>query len=122
MIRVANAPCSWGVLEFASTSKPAGYEQVLDEIRATGYDGTELGDWGFMPTDPARLRRELTNRDLRLVGAFVPVTLAQTDAHQAGVDVAVRTARLMRDAGFADAPCFIRTVAATWKRLEKSPP
>ena len=27
-----------------------GYRQMLDELRDTGYTGTELGDWGFMPT------------------------------------------------------------------------
>ena len=56
MIGVANAPCSWGVLEFESKSASPGYAQVLDEIAASGYVGTELGDWGFMPTEPAVLR------------------------------------------------------------------
>ena len=56
MIAVANAPCSWGVLEFESKAESPGYTQVLDEIRQSGYAGTELGDWGFMPTDPAALR------------------------------------------------------------------
>src|SRR5688500_16224280 len=101
MIRVANAPCSWGVLEFDSSTRSAPFAQVLDEIRATGYAGTELGDWGFLPTDPQRLRAELAARELSLVGAFVPVALANRDTHAAGVDTAVRTARLMRD---ADAP------------------
>ena len=97
MIRIANAPCSWGVLEFdRSTSVP--YPQVLDEIRASGYDGTELGDWGFMPTDPARLREEVTARGLELVAAFVPVALARRSAHPRGVQTALRTARLLRAA------------------------
>ena len=42
MIRVANAPCSWGILEFGGDAKPASYATVLDEIRDTGYEGTEL--------------------------------------------------------------------------------
>jgi inosose dehydratase len=29
-----------------------GYERMLDELVAAGYHGTELGDHGFMPTDP----------------------------------------------------------------------
>ena len=103
MLRVANAPCSWGVLEFESPAAPATFSQVLDEIRQTGYDGTELGDWGFMPTDPPRLRDELARRRLALLGAFVPAALAVSAAHGPGVDTAVRTARLMRDAGAADA-------------------
>ena len=103
MIRVANAPCSWGVLEFGGDARPATYDVVLDEIRATGYEGTELGDWGFMPTDPAALGRELSDRRLALVGAFVPVAFADASAHAAGEAVAVRTATLMRDAGAANA-------------------
>jgi inosose dehydratase len=106
MIRVANAPCSWGVLEFASEARCAPFAQVLDEIRGTGYAGTELGDWGFMPTAPATLGRELTKRGLQLVGAFVPVALASADAHQRGVETALRTARLMREAG-ADAAFIV---------------
>jgi inosose dehydratase len=102
MIRVANAPCSWGILEFGET-RAAPYTRVLDEIRATGYVGTELGDWGFMPTDPARLHDELQARSLSLVGAFVPVALARAETHAPGIQTAVRTARLMRDAGASDA-------------------
>ncbi len=64
MIKIANAPCSWGVLEFDLEGKAAGFEQVLDEIRETGYQGTELGDWGFMPVIPSELRKELDKRAL----------------------------------------------------------
>jgi inosose dehydratase len=103
MIRVANAPCSWGILEFESAAPPASFSIVLDEIRDTGYVGTELGDWGFMPTDPAQLRRELANRQLSLIGAFVPVALATRSAHEAGAAAAIRTATLMRNAGAPNA-------------------
>ena len=102
MIHVANAPCSWGVLEFDRQSTPP-YALVLHEIRDTGYDGTELGDWGFMPSDPARLRDEVARRDLALIAAFVPVALADVMAHGGGAETAVRTARLLRDAGAPDA-------------------
>jgi inosose dehydratase len=101
--RIANAPCSWGILEFDDAASPASYEQVLDEIRDTGYLGTELGDWGFMPTDAGRLNAELDARRLDLVGAFVPVPLAVAASHSAGAATAVRTARLLRDAGAANA-------------------
>ena len=107
MIRVANAPCSWGVLEFDPSSAlragpgsgPIPFDRVLDEIEQTGYTGTELGDWGFMPTEPARLRTEVAARNLELIGAFVPVALANAEAHARGAETAVRTARLMSDAG-----------------------
>lgn len=95
MIKIANAPCSWGVLEFELEGKAAGYAQVLDEMAETGYKGTELGDWGFMPTNPAQLKQEIHARGLALLGAFVPVALKDSSAHTAGEEVAVRTARLL---------------------------
>jgi inosose dehydratase len=95
MIKVANAPCSWGVLEFDLEGEAAGYKQVLDEMHATGYKGTELGDWGFMPTDPEELNRDIVARRLTMLGAFVPVALKDAAAHDDGVTVAVRTARLL---------------------------
>ncbi|HUF39622.1 MAG TPA: TIM barrel protein [Anaerolineales bacterium] len=95
MMRIANAPCSWGVLEFELEGQAAGYRRVLDEIRDTGYEGTELGDWGFMPTEPEILDAELGGRGLALLGAFVPVDFSDRGAHQPGAVRAVRTARLL---------------------------
>lgn len=102
-IKIANAPCSWGALEFDLEGKAQGYQQVLDEMQETGYAGTELGDWGFMPTDPAALHAEISKRNFQLLGAFVPVTLKNTEAHDAGVQKAVETAGLMFEAGYKDA-------------------
>ena len=95
MIKIANAPCSWGVLEFDLEGKAAGYIQVLDEMVETGYAGTELGDWGFMPTDPAKLAEEVHSRGLTMLGAFVPVMLKDPAAHAPGIEAAVKTARLL---------------------------
>jgi inosose dehydratase len=95
MIKIANAPCSWGALEFDLEGEAPDYVQVLNEIVETGYEGTELGDWGFMPTDPEKLSQEIHSRNLVLLGAFVPVFLKDPDSHQVGIEVAVRTARLL---------------------------
>ena len=103
MMRIANAPCSWGALEFELDGNAPGYVQVLDEMEETGYQGTELGDWGFMPTDPCSLRTELAKRGLALLGAFVPVLLKDKSRHDAGIETAVKTASLMYDAGAVDA-------------------
>ncbi|MBL7965542.1 MAG: TIM barrel protein [Prolixibacteraceae bacterium] len=103
MIKIANAPCSWGVLEFDLDGKAAGFEQVLDEIRDTGYEGSELGDWGFMPLTPVELKKELDQRNLSMVGAFVPVFMKDKTKHAAGAEVAVKTAKLMADAGYTNA-------------------
>ena len=102
-IQIANAPCSWGALEFDLEGKALGYEQVLDEMRETGYAGTELGDWGFMPTDPSELHAVIEARSFQLLGAFVPVALANESAHQEGLEKALKVASLMKSAGYPDA-------------------
>ena len=66
-MKIANAPCSWGVLEFELDGEAPDYVQVLDEMHEIGYIGTELGDWGFMPTDAKCLRAELKARELNTV-------------------------------------------------------
>jgi inosose dehydratase len=71
------------------------YSRMLDELVETGYTGTELGDWGYMPTDPELLRAELTKRGLVMLGAFVPVALKDPAAHGPGVANALKTARLL---------------------------
>jgi inosose dehydratase len=68
MLQIANAPCSWGVIEGVEGER-GGYQRVLDEMHETGYAGTELGEWGFLPTEPAALREALAQRDLALVGS-----------------------------------------------------
>jgi inosose dehydratase len=68
---------------------------MLDELSETGYTGTELGDWGYMPTDPAALRGELSKRGLVMLAAFVPVALKEASAHSAGIANAAKTARLL---------------------------
>lgn len=94
-IQIANAPCSWGALEFELPGQGVGYLRVINEIRETGYEGTELGDYGFMPTRPDALREALGARSLQLVGAFVPIAFSHASALADGCDKAVKTARLM---------------------------
>ncbi len=103
MIRIANAPCSWGVLEFDLAGETVDYRQFLNELVETGYAGTELGDWGFMPTDAAALGDELRARNVELVGAFVPMALADPTRHEEGIRAGERTGSLMASAGFPEA-------------------
>lgn len=107
-LRVGNAPCSWGTLEFEEAKgKQIPYRQMLDELAETGYTGTELGDWGYMPTDPAALSRELKTRGVAMLGAFVPVALKDAAAHSRGVDTAVKTARLLAAVATDPAPFLV---------------
>lgn len=103
---VGNAPCSWGTLEHQDASAQIPFARMLDELVETGYTGTELGDWGYMPTDPAGLNAELAGRGLTMLGAFVPVAMKHASAHAAGVAAAVKTARLLA-AVASDPPPFL---------------
>src|SRR6266700_5119245 len=94
-IRVANAPCAWGALEVGGRGGGVAGRQMLDELRDTGYVGTELGDWGYMPTEPVALKEELERRKLAMVGAFVPVALKYSEAHASGEADAMKVARLL---------------------------
>ena len=105
---VGNAPCSWGLLENQDRSKAIPSGQMLDELVETGYTGTELGDWGFMPTDPAQLSAELARRNnVVMLGAFVPVALKNPMAHSSGNATAVKTAKLIAAVATTQAPFLV---------------
>jgi inosose dehydratase len=106
--RVGNAPCSWGTLEFEGMAgEPIGFARMLDELAQTGYTGTELGDWGYMPTDPPALRRELSKRGLAMLGAFVPVALNEPSALIPGIAAALKIARLLAAVATDPAPYLV---------------
>ena len=105
---VGNAPCSWGTLEHQDKSRQIPFGRMLDELAETGYTGTELGDWGYMPTDPAALKDELGKRNnLVMLGAFVPVALKYSSAHAEGVATAVKTARLLAAVATLPSPYLV---------------
>ena len=69
-VRIGTAPDSWGVW-FPSDPRQTPWGRYLDEVRAAGYEWTELGPIGYLPTDPDILRRELDQRGLKTTGTFV---------------------------------------------------
>jgi inosose dehydratase len=81
-IRVGTAPDSWGVW-FPDDSHQTPYTRFLDEVVASGYTWIELGPYGYLPTDPERLRDELGSRGLRLSAGTVFERLHQHDSWSA---------------------------------------
>jgi inosose dehydratase len=79
----ASAPDSWGVLDYPGPSWNQSYEKMLDEMVEAGYTGSELGPYGFFPTDAAVLQPQLEKRKLKLLASFVPVKMTDPDASQA---------------------------------------
>ncbi len=107
-ISVGNAPCSWGTLEFKGyNNNPIDYVQMLDELVETGFTATELGDWGFMPTEPALLKEEIEKRKLRMLGAFVQAPFRLEKAFEESSERVMRVARLLYSALESHKPYII---------------
>ncbi len=75
-IQFAAAPVSWGVQDDPGPAWEQPYERLLEEMVSGGYTGTELGPYGYFPTDPAALNATLKRLGLSLLSSFVPVPLA----------------------------------------------
>jgi inosose dehydratase len=80
VIRVANAPVSYGAFELTvgALSNVPGPDEVLDAIAAAGYEGTELGPRGYLGSG-GELRDRLERRGLALAGAFVELRFGDGD-------------------------------------------
>ena len=82
----ASAPDSWGVLDYPGPSWAQSYEKMLDEMAEAGYTGSELGPYGFFPTDAAILQPQLDRRKLKLLASFVPVKMTDPGASKAVIE------------------------------------
>jgi inosose dehydratase len=54
-LRLGSCPDSWGVW-FPDDPGQTPWHRFLDELAEAGYRWLELGPYGYLPTDPARLR------------------------------------------------------------------
>jgi len=95
----ASAPDSWGVLDYPGPSWEQSYETMLDEMVAAGYTGTELGPYGFFPTDAKVLKPQLEKRKLKLLGSFVPVPLSDPASEGAVVEQIRKVGSLLAELG-----------------------
>jgi inosose dehydratase len=77
-VRIGSAPDNWGVW-FPSDPKQTPWRRFLDELVEAGYDWTELGPYGYLPTDLATLRAELERRGIKVSGTFAMVHLEDAD-------------------------------------------
>ena len=66
-LRLGSCPDSWGVW-FADDPRQTPWQRFLDELAGVGYEWLELGPYGYLPTDPARLAEELDRRGLKVAG------------------------------------------------------
>ena len=114
-IQFASAPVSWGVQDDPGPAWEQPYERVLDEIRSGGYTGTELGPYGYFPTDARILSKALQHRTMSLLSSFVPVPLADPSKKQAVLEQVRKVGGLLAALG---AKLLVLSDAQTPKRRQ----
>jgi inosose dehydratase len=98
MIKIGNAPCSWGV-EFADDPRNPAWRKVLQENASAGFTGIELGPVGFMPEDPALLADALAEFNQELVGGVVFRPFHDADKWDEVLDASHRTCKALKAHG-----------------------
>jgi inosose dehydratase len=98
MIKIGNAPCSWGV-EFADDARNHDWRKVLQENADAGYTGIELGPIGYMPEDPVQLGEALAEFQQELVGGVVFRPFHDPSKWDEVMDASVRTCKALKAHG-----------------------
>ena len=98
-VRFACAPVSWGVQDDPGPAWEQPYERILDEILSAGYTGTELGPYGYFPTDTKVLSENLNRRKMAMLSSFVPVPIANPSAKETVIAHVCRVGKLLADLG-----------------------
>ena len=94
MIKIGNAPCSWGV-EFADDPRNPDWRHVLKENAEAGFTGIELGPVGFMPEDPAVLAEALAEYKQELIGGVIFRAFHDPEAWEDVLDGSIRTCKAL---------------------------
>jgi inosose dehydratase len=97
-LRLGSAPDSWGVW-FPADPLQTPWQRFLDELAETGYKWTELGPYGYLPTDPGELERELGSRGLGLSAGFTMFDLEQPGAWEAAAAPTEQVCKLLQTLG-----------------------
>jgi len=107
-VRVANAPLSYGAFEMTVGIFPnvPGPEELLREMAAAGYEGTELGPPGYLG-EGEELRARLERHGLALTGGWCPLRFSEPEHWDEDFAELRRTLELFEAAGGAEAhPVF----------------
>jgi inosose dehydratase len=115
-LRLGSCPDSWGVW-FADDPEQTPWPRFLDELAEAGYRWLELGPYGYLPTDPARLREEVDRRGLRVSGQAVFGALHNPDRWEADLRDARQVAELVTAMGASHMvllPAGFRDLDGSW--------
>jgi inosose dehydratase len=97
-IHLGSAPDSWGVW-MPDDPRQTPWTRFLDEIAAAGYVWMELGPFGYLPTDPARLIDETARRGLTITGGTVDGGLHRPGTYDDVLERSRRVARTLTAVG-----------------------
>jgi inosose dehydratase len=106
-VRVGNAPLSYGAFEVTVGVHPnvPGPDELLAEIAAAGYEGTELGPPGYLG-EGDELQTRLERHGLELTGGWCPLRFSEPEYLDEDLRALERTIDLF-DAASGDArPVF----------------
>jgi inosose dehydratase len=99
-LRLASAPCTWGVWERTvdrdDLIPPA---RMLETVRGLGYIGIELGPPGYFGDEPESVAAALEPYGLDLVGAFAPLRIADAAGFEEDLDFLDRTIAILAGNG-----------------------
>ena len=97
-IKLATGPVTWGV-DFADTPTNPPWQQVLDDITASGLPAMELGPVGYLPEHADTVRKLLAERNLESAGSFIFDDIHDPDARDRLLDIAERVSRMIAASG-----------------------
>lgn len=115
-IQLATGPCTWGV-DFADTPTNPPWQQVIDEIAASGLPALELGPVGYFPEEPETIRQLLADRGLLSAGSLIFDDLHDPAARDRLLGITDRVCRLIVASGgtilsLIDKPDAVRVATA----------
>ena len=97
-IRIGNGPVTWGV--WSATGAPrTPWPRFLDEVAEAGYEGIELGPFGYLPTDLPTLEDAVAARNLTVVGGTLAARFGPGGSWPAIEEEARALGRLLRGVG-----------------------
>jgi inosose dehydratase len=109
----ASAPVSWAVQDYYDPAWEQPYEQILDEMVEGGYEGTELGPFGYFPKNAETLRPVLAAKSLTMLSSFVPVDLSDAGSAKQVIEHICEVGSLL---AALKAPCIVLADAQSKKR------
>ena len=115
-IKIANAPCSWGV-DYADAENNPDWQKFLEEIAEAGYQYTELGPFGYLPTIAEKVRLQLDKLNLEIIGGFVFDNLHISNQHSQIKEKIIDTFKLLNS---LDSKVFVIMDHLSSERMKNS--